>query len=164
MTDIVEMHYGHSEKREPLPYTWSGLEDIYLCSGYDRIPVDDGTEDIVIHDMDGLHRAIGHYLVTEKKTLGGKEVRFLRRQMDLTQADLGDLLRVTDQSVARWEKGENSFKGPADLLLRAVYLAHLSEKVDVRELAKELRAIDSPVSHHAIFSRRQKDGWQLNAA
>lgn len=159
---MVQMHYGDSEKREPLHYTWSGLEDIYLCSGYERVPADDGSDDIVIHELDGLHRAIGYYLVSEKKTLGGNEVRFLRRQMDLTQADLGDLLRVTDQSVARWEKGEIPFKGPADLLLRAIYLGHISEKVDVRELAKELRAIDSP-SRKQYFAPTDH-GWQPMAA
>jgi DNA-binding transcriptional regulator YiaG len=35
-----------------------------------------------------LHRAIGAFLVTEKKVLSGKELRFIRKEMDLTQAEL----------------------------------------------------------------------------
>lgn len=36
--------------------------------------------------------------------LTGPEVRFVRHYLDLTQAQLGELLGVEDQSVRRWEK------------------------------------------------------------
>ncbi|HEY6456016.1 MAG TPA: hypothetical protein VIY90_12130 [Steroidobacteraceae bacterium] len=66
---------------EPLHYNWSGLDDVYLVSGYEKIPTDEG-DDIIIQDLDGLHRAIADHFTFTKKALNGKEVRFLRKQMD----------------------------------------------------------------------------------
>jgi transcriptional regulator with XRE-family HTH domain len=43
--------------------------------------------------------------------------------MDLTQAELGAKLRVSDQTVARWEKGETPIPGRADGMLRIPFLA-----------------------------------------
>ena len=138
------------------------LDDIYLAGGYDEVQTDYGNG-VVVHDMDDLHRAIGLYLTQEKKTLNGKETRFLRHQMNLTQAHLADLLRVTDQTVARWEKGDVPIPGPADILLRTLYLGHLQRKVDVRKLAEALRAMDAAPSEKLVFARTE-DGWRAKAA
>jgi transcriptional regulator with XRE-family HTH domain len=42
--------------------------------------------------------------------------------MGLTQAELGAKLRVTDQTVARWEKGQTD-PGPADMPIRIRFSA-----------------------------------------
>jgi len=160
----AEFRYGKAPERPPYRYTMCGLDDIYLASGYERTDTDYGAG-VVIHDMDGLHRAIGLHLATEKKALNPKEVRFLRHEMDLTQAELGDLLRVTDQTVARWEKGEVPIPGPADLLLRAFYLGHVSKKFDMRKLAEELRARDAPATtSRQLFAPTADGKWQAIAA
>jgi DNA-binding transcriptional regulator YiaG len=157
-----EFKYGKAEEQPPYRYTMCGLDDIYLTSGYKRTETDYGPG-VVIDDMDGLHRAIGEHLVTSKKALNEKEVRFLRHQMDLTQADLGDLLRVTDQTVARWEKSECPIPGPAELLLRVLYLGHVSKKVDVRKLAEKLRAMDDLTTGKQLFGTTGH-GWEPVAA
>src|SRR5665213_898778 len=108
---------------------WFGLDDVYLCSGYEQVPNGDGTFDITVHDQDGLHRAIGEFLVREKKALSGKELRFLRRQMDVTQSELATLLGTTDQAVARWEKEQTRISGVADTLLRVIYLGHIGDHI-----------------------------------
>jgi putative transcriptional regulator len=154
-------HRGKPEKA-PYRYVMSGLDDIYLAGGYDEVETDYG-KGVVIHHMDELHRAIGLHLAGSKKTLDGKEIRFLRHQMDLTQAELGDILRVTDQTVARWEKGEVPIPGPEDLLVRIVYLGHVSKKVDVRALADGLRKLDAPPSEKLVFAPTD-NGWQAIAA
>jgi len=154
-------HRGKPEK-EPYQYTMCGLDDIYLAGGYDRTETEYGNG-VVIHHMDDLHQAIGAYLATSKKTLDGKEIRFLRHQMDLTQAQLGDILRVTDQTVARWEKSEVPIPGPEDLLLRVVYLGHLSKQVDIRALADALRASDAAPYDKLLFAPTKR-GWEAVAA
>lgn len=154
-------HRGKPEKAL-YRYTMCGLDDIYLAGGYDEVDSDYG-KGVVVHDMDDLHRVIGVYLTEKKKTLTGKEIRFLRQQMDLTQAQLADLLRVEDQTVARWEKGRVRIPGPADLLLRTLYLGHLHRKVDVRALAEALRAMDAMPSDKLVFDQTDK-GWQAKAA
>ncbi len=155
--------FRHCEKPERAlyQYTMCGLDDIYLVGGYDEVPTEYG-KGVVVHDMDDLHHAIGVHLATSKKTLSGKEIRFLRHHMDVTQAQLGDVLRVTDQTVARWEKGEIPIPGPEDLLLRIVYLWHVCKKVDVRRLAEALRETDAEPSEKLVF-KPTGDGWALAA-
>jgi putative transcriptional regulator len=159
---MKEFRLGEMASQTPYHYTMSGLDDVYLTSGYDTVD-EDGEEGIVIHDLDGLHAAIGLFLAESKKALNGKEIRFLRHEMDLTQAHLGELLSVSDQTVARWEKGETTVDGPAELLLRAFYLGHANENVDIRKLAEDLRAIDAPASEKQIFAATGH-GWELLAA
>lgn len=148
---------------EPLHYNWCGLDDVYLRSGYERIQTDDG-DDIVIQDMDGLHRAIATNLTLHKKALNGKEVRFLRHEMDISQKELGKVLRVTDQTVARWEKGEILIPGPEELLLRITYLASIYGKVDVRAVADRLADVDDSPGDGRQVLQRTEQGWQAIAA
>lgn len=155
--------FKHRDKPEkpPYRYTMCGLDDIYLAGGYDEAETDYG-RGVIIHHMDDLHRAIGMHLASLKKTLNGKEIRFLRHQMDVTQAELGDVLRVTDQTVARWEKGEIPIPGPEDLLLRIVYLGHVCKRVDVRALAETLRKVDAEPTEKLVFAPTD-EGWALAA-
>ena len=147
---------------QPLHYNWGGLDDVYLVSGFERIPTDEG-DDIIIQDMDGLHRAIAEHLVLTKKSLSGKEVRFLRGQMDLSQRDLGALMRTTDQSVARWEKEDVRIPGPAQMFLRVLYLASVSGKIDVRELAETLTDADEVATERQVFAE-SGGKWRAVAA
>lgn len=122
--------------RQPYHYTMSGLEGIYLLNGY-RIEDVDGEEYVSITDIQGLHCAIGRHLVTHRKALAPREIRFLRNTMGMTQADLADLLGNNSQSVARWEKGACDMPGASEKLLRAVFLASLlsgEELVALRDL------------------------------
>jgi DNA-binding transcriptional regulator YiaG len=114
---------GPEPQGEPLHYTQCGLDDVYLVNGWQRETVD-GEVFTTIEDLDNLWKSIGLHLVTRKKVLAPKEIRFLRDHMDLTQAELGARLRVSDQTIARWEKGEtDEIPGPADLMLRVLFLA-----------------------------------------
>ena len=93
---------------------------------------------IQIENLKGLWKAIGLHLVTKKKVLAPKELRFLRDQMDLTQAELGKLLRVSDQSVARWEKGKCD-AGSADIGVRIYYLDSEAAQPEGRFILKKIR-------------------------
>jgi transcriptional regulator with XRE-family HTH domain len=62
-------------------------------------------------------------------------MRFLRKRLGSTQAELGRELWVREQTVANYEKGKTD-AGPADRALRLLFLAHV---VDDTEAADELR-------------------------
>jgi transcriptional regulator with XRE-family HTH domain len=47
--------------------------------------------------------------------------------MDLTQSELGQWMGQSSQQVARWEKGQSAIPGPADRLLRAIFLCEIRE-------------------------------------
>lgn len=112
---------GEKIAEQPYRYRACGLDGIYLMNGY-SVEEHDGEQHVSVADVDGLHRAIGRHLVTHRKALSAKEIRFLRDTMDKTQAELADMLGNTSQSVARWEKGQCEMPGAAEKLLRAIFL------------------------------------------
>lgn len=137
-------------------YKACGLDDIYLINGFTR-DVIDGEEYIHIENLKGLWKAIGLHLVTKKKVLAPKELRFLREQMELTQAELGALLRVSDQSVARWEKGKCD-AGSADVAIRFYFLASKVAQPEgkvmlekIQEMVGDLVESDEPAKDPVTF-------------
>lgn len=146
-------------KPEPYAYTGCGLDNIFLLNGY-HISYHDGEECVAVTDVDGLHRAIGRHLVLHRKGLSPKEIRFLRKTMDLTQAELAAKLGNDSQSVARWEKGICEVPGTAEKLLRATYLAeNIRGDSDLSVLQKllvsvmdELDAVDEITPAQAQFA------------
>jgi DNA-binding transcriptional regulator YiaG len=120
----VQEFYRAEESRnaEPLHYKVSGLDNIYLLNGFTVEVDEDGDRYTTITDMDGLHRAIALHIVLERKAPSGKELRFLREELHMSQAELAGLLGVSDQSVARWEKEQTEPHGAGVTALRMIYL------------------------------------------
>jgi DNA-binding transcriptional regulator YiaG len=148
--------------KEPYHYKGCGLDDIYLLSGYERKVTAHGTS-VTIKNLDGLLRAIGDTLVARKKILDGKEIRFLRHQMDITQSELARLFGCDAQQVARYEKGQSKIPGPADRVLRMLYIDHMGGKLDVRELLDKLDSMDARINDRQVFAETP-DGWHRLAA
>jgi DNA-binding transcriptional regulator YiaG len=146
----------------PLHYTTCGLDNVYLLSGFKRETID-GEEYVTVEDLDGLWKAIGLRLVTTRKALAPKEIRFLRQQMDMTQSELGARLRVADQTVARWEKDKCDLPGPADLMLRVLFLGSPVAQPEGNEtlgeiikLLDELQERDEPKLKADVFEHGAK--------
>lgn len=137
--------YSEEVRNEPVLYRACGLDEIYLLNGYE-LEDHDGESHLSVTKMEELHEAIGRHLVTHRKGLAPKEIRFLRNTMNLTQAELAARLGNNAQSVARWEKGECEVPGASEKLLRVVYLAHLmtdQEMAALRDfLNTSLNALD----------------------
>jgi hypothetical protein len=156
---------GREYASEPLHYRQCGLDYIYLLNGFHREVVD-GEEYVRIEDLDGLWKAIGFHLVERRKVFSPQEVRFLRGQMDLTQAELGDLLRVSDQTVARWEKGETCVSGPADFALRTTFLLSPVAAPEGKQVVDELLALmrrlaeTDEVSLPSVLFSHQRHEWK----
>lgn len=162
MKATIWNHNGEKKQPRLLHYKECGLDDVYLMGGYTIHETPYG-EGISIKNLDELHRAIGCYLVREKKLLSGKELRFLRKHMNLTQSELGKLLGLSSQQVARWEKEQSEISTPADRLLRGLFVQHACEELDLQKLVEMLEELDSAVSEKAIFSE-SAEGWIKKAA
>lgn len=151
---------------KPYHYTECGLFNIYLLNGF-QLEEHDGEQYVSIENIEALWKAIGLNIVTSKKVMTSKEVKFLRTQMEMTQAELAACLRVDDQTVARWEKGKSKLSGPADVALRAMYLASRGAQPEGRELLShlltsinELVEQDSCEQEDVIFQFQPDDcGW-----
>ncbi len=122
-------------------YIDSGLDNIYLQNGYKVSKTPYGGA-ISISHLDDLHKAIGMAIATSLKRMSPKEMRFLRLEMELSQKRLAALLNVDSQSIARWEKGQTSLPGPAELLIRGIYIEHAGGNSDIVKLCQDLAELD----------------------
>jgi transcriptional regulator with XRE-family HTH domain len=163
MTLALRKIDGGKSAEAPLHYTACGLDDVYLVNGFTR-EVIDGEEFVTIEDLDGLWKAIGLHLVTAKKVLAPKEIRFLRELMEFTQAELGKKMRVSDQTVARWEKGTTD-QGPADFLLRMLFLASPCAQPEGNKILNEAmkvieEIVDKDEQEKPQVFRHGKKSWK----
>ena len=143
-------------------YRECGLDNIYLVNGvYHKT----GLRGIRIHieNLDGLHCAIGRMLVDDKKRLNGRELRFLRHELNLTQENLAALLFTDPQSVARWEKGKTKVPGPADRLIRLLYKEHVNGNEAICEPLRKLAELDELMKDEdspPVMFEESKNGWE----
>lgn len=151
----------------PYHYKECGLDNVYLMNGYSIEEVD-GEEYVSIDSVDELWKAIGLSLVTGKKILSPKEIRFLRGQMEKTQAEVAALLRVEDQTVARWEKGKVKLSGTSDVAFRGLFLASRVAQPEGNEILSQwletIRRLierDAPVSDDVIFVQHGHT-WEMH--
>ena len=151
---------GEEIRAVPYEYTESGLQGIFLHSGYD--PVEhDGETYVSIIDTEGLHRCIGEHLVYNRKELSPDEIKFLRKTLDMTQSQLGRDMGQSSQQIARWEKGQSVIPGPADRLLRAIFLlktADSDEREEFLDLLHSLDEMDEQPPHRLDF--RFEEEWK----
>jgi putative transcriptional regulator len=144
-------------------YLQSGLPNIYLANGYEWHDTPFGPA-IAIHEAEALHLAIARTLIEHKPWLTGRELRFIRHHLDLSQAQLGELLGVEDQSVRRWEKLERVPRA-ADHAVRLVF-RDLTASASPRlpELVQHLAQQEPPESLKYRFRpRARKERWQAAA-
>lgn len=102
-------------------YTESGLSNVYLVNGF-TVEIVDGEEYSSIDDMNGLHNTIASAIIDSPKPLTHQEFRFLRIEMNVSQKTLATRFGVTEQTIARYEKGESTIPRTTDAALRSLYM------------------------------------------
>lgn len=142
-------------------YTECGLDYVFIEGGVETHATPYG-EGISIADVEGLHRAIGTAIVSRPQPLRGAELRFLRSNMDITQARLADMLGSTEQSVRLWEKSRDKpLGGPVDRLLRMIYMEHTGRRLSVRRVVEVVTR--DPVTT-AVDLRTNGRTWEPTSA
>ncbi len=118
-------------------YTACGLDNVYI-EGVEIVRDDHGEEVVKIPRIGVLHRLIAKALIDKRGPLDGRELRFLRTEMGMTQAGLAEILHVDAQTVGRWERGETPVQATADTLVRKLAAERLDidPRVPVEELAR----------------------------
>lgn len=141
-------------------YTESGLDNVWLLNGFHYSEGPDGLH-VAIEDIDGLHRAIGENLITRVKRLSGKEVRFLRQEMSLSQGTLARLFGVSERAVARWERAAaGGVPGPAETALRMLYHDFITgEAGSMRRMLKTIADMERQMQR-VTFRKPNRAKWQ----
>lgn len=141
-------------------YDTCGLDNVYLVNGYE-VREYDGKPAVGIHNLDGLHKVIGCSLVEMSTVLSGKEFRFLRHEMDLSQKAVGHLFGKEDQTVAKWEKDELPVPQMADVLIRAMFVEWVGGESEVNALLKLLSDVDREIHHIEFLMEESQKGWRV---
>ena len=117
-------------------YTESGLDSV-LIEGAHIVHDDAGERCMTIPNVNGLHKAIAHGVITRQGSMTGRELRFLRTELGMTQAELGEMLHCAPLTVSRWERNETAIDSNAEALIR-LHAAHelgIDKVLNVRDTA-----------------------------
>ena len=142
-------------------YRESGLRNVWLANGYAEHDTPYGPG-IAFDDAEGLHRAIARGLVAKGGKLTGAELRFLRREMGLSQARLAGLLGNEAQTVALWEKRGTQPK-LADRFIRALWREQNEGNAHIRAMIERLVDTDAKDGDARIVAEQDEDGWKVAA-
>ena len=141
-------------------YASCGLRNIWLRNGFVVKETTYGKAD-AIHDVEGLHRAIGLQLASRRPRLSGAEVHFLRKELDMSQAHLAKLLGTSENSLRGWEKHRTNITKPGERFLRTLYCEHVAGDGTIRELVEPLSQLnrDAYKQEKLELEETPQGGW-----
>ncbi len=144
-------------------YTECGLDNVILV-GVILVEDADGEETVHIPHINQLHKTIAKGIIDRPAGMSGKELRFLRTEMGMTQAELAELLHRDAQSIARWEKGEVEIDGNAETVVRLLAGEKLGieRKGGVDDVAR--RSMPRAGSREIVIEKTNDDGFRLKVA
>ncbi len=145
-------------------YTESGLPNVYLVNGF-TVETLDGEEYTSIDDMNGLHKTIANAIIDSPKPLTHQEFRFLRIEMNVSQKTLGTRFGVTEQTIARYEKGESSIPRTTDAALRSLYMESQQKNNPVSYFLDLLADTEAKAAAQSIQLKLEEvdDHWAVAA-
>jgi putative transcriptional regulator len=140
-----------------LKYDDGGLRNVWLANGYEVRKTAYGKA-VSFHDVHGLTRVICHALTNKSGRLTGAEFRYLRLHLRLSQASLGKLLDVTEQSVALWEK-RGRIPLLADKHLRLIWAWKNDGNETIVRTMERLNDVERLVNQKIIAKESPRKGW-----
>jgi DNA-binding transcriptional regulator YiaG len=123
-------------------YIESGLRNIWLVNGY-KIEQTEYGEAVSIQDVEGLHRLIGA-IIARRPKLTGPELRFLRKELGMSQKSLADFVGTSEQTVSLWERRGNVPRA-TDRLIKLAFLETISKEgnVKIKATIERLNQLDA---------------------
>jgi len=136
-------------------YIESGLRNIWLTNGYTVKKTPYG-EAVSIQDAEGLHRLIGS-IIARRPRLSGPELRFLRKEMSMSQKALADFVGTTEQSVSLWERRGRVPKAE-DRLIKLAYLEMIDKhgNVKIKDTINRLNELDNTTFEQLKLTRARE--------
>ena len=117
-------------------YTECGLPNVIIENA--KIVTDDAGEKVVhIPKVNQLHKEIARAIVKQISPMSPAELRFLRTEMGLTQAELAKFVHRDEQTIRRWEQGKHPMDPAAEALVRVATLERIEvERPSAVEVAR----------------------------
>jgi len=141
-------------------YTECGLSNVFLKNGVDK-EVIDGEEYVSINDLNGLHRAISQAIVDSQFPLKSEEFKFLRLEMNVSQKTLAMRFGVSEQTIARYEKGQTEIPRTTDVALRALYMESIEHNNPVSYFLELLADAEAKDARGQILLEENHQHWEV---
>lgn len=122
--------------------TGAGLSNVYLRNGF-TIEDSDGDETISYENLSGLYFEISRAIASTPFTMRAEEFRFMRKQLQMSQAHIAALFDKSDQAIAKWEKGLLPVPKAESTLLKIFWL---SQKVRATEFKSTVLSFNASVN------------------
>lgn len=137
-------------------YTESGLDNVWLANGYTvhKTPYGKG---VSVSDADGLMEELAKWLTHKPGRLTGKELRFLRTLLCLSQASLAAMMGATEQSVSLWERTGKVPK-TSDALVRMLVLEKMNGDGKISQVIDRINTVERLVNQQ-IVARARLHRW-----
>ena len=144
-------------------YIECGLDNVVIKGMV--VPVDDAGEEVYsIPNILGLHKTIAHCIITHATGISPQELRFLRTEMGLTQAELARLVKKDHQTIGRWERGEKPIDGNAELAIRMIAAERLEIDPAISVETMTERCMPSAGFRQIIIDASDPENYRLLAA
>lgn len=130
-------------------YQECGLDNVWLVNGYTVKETAYGKA-VSIEQTDALHKLLAGELVKKPGRLTGKELRFLRVHLGLSQAALGQAQGVSEQNVSLWER-HGKVPRANDQLLRLMVLLHHANHKALRGALDRIMAVERLVQQKIVI-------------
>lgn len=137
-------------------YTSCGLENVWLQNGFQEKQTAYGKA-VAVADADALHETLAVWLTKKAGRLTGKEFRFLRTLMCLSQSSLGKMMGASEQAVSLWERTGKVPKA-SDALMRMIILERLCGDGKVSDVINRINAVERLVNQR-IIAHARKHEW-----
>lgn len=143
-----------------IKYQHFALNNLFLANGYIETHSEYGIEREYERE-DELEQCIRRIVLRKPEPLRGWDLRFLRRGIELSQADFGKTIDRDAQTIARWEKSAEPIPKFVDLMVRARFAERFEPQIMLVEL---LRIVDgaSPALPSFIQLSLTQNGWNYN--
>lgn len=138
-------------------YTMCGLDNVWLENGYTVKKTAYGNAVSITH-AEELHGLIASDLICKTGRLTGKEFRFLRTHLALSQAGVAQMLGVTEQSVSLWER---TGKVPLamDRYLRLIWIGKHNPSKTIASVIDRINTVER-IIHQKIVAKETKSKWK----
>lgn len=139
-------------------YRECGLDNVWLENGYEVVDTPYG-KGVSVKAADKLLDQIAAHLVRKPSRLTGKEFRFLRVELGLSQAAMAKVQGVSEQNISLWERRGKVPKAN-DTVLRMCYVAHATGDELVKSALERIMTVERLV-HQKIVATASRKGWKF---
>lgn len=159
----VEMKVVHENHK----YSECGLDNVVIVNASKHKCTKCGEEYLDLPNPEDLHRVISEEIIKNHKKLDFKEFRFLRKHLGFSSTYFAKIVKISRETMSRYENGKSKIPTQMDLLIRALVMSKLPcRDYDYHDLILENdeKITESQLRIWIAKRGKQKGKWEKESA